>query len=148
MDSKGRTDKDIWLALQMIEDDLLDPSLPDDTVEDELRELGLDPEMLAKIGTEFVGVLREKERLSWQTKALERRAQLEARVSAAKIASDMDRNAILARLNELRASSAKLGTAIMLAARKRKPEESNDNELRDLWEEMEMLRAMEDGEKE
>lgn len=54
----------------------------------------------------------------------------------------MDRKAILGRLDELRANDSNVGTAIRMAARKRKPEESTDEELRALLDEMETLRAL------
>lgn len=146
MQSKGKTDKELWSALDGLEDDLLDPNFPEALVEVEIRRLGLSPEALANRGSEFVAQVREQERLSWQARALEKRAQLEARVLRVKVPSNMSRQAALDRINELRASDSKVGAAIRLAARKRKPEESTDEELRDLLEEMEMLRAIEDGE--
>lgn len=60
MHSKGKTDTELWGALTVLDDDLLDPDLPEAIVEDEIRKLGLDPQILAKTGTELVPRLREQ----------------------------------------------------------------------------------------
>jgi hypothetical protein len=140
----GKTEKDLWSALEGLNDDLLDLHLPEAAVDEELKAMGIDPALLAKRGREFVVKAKEEERLSWQKHAQERRNQLQARASKAagtKVAA-MDRKAILGRLDELRANDSNVGTAIRMAARKRKPEESTDEELRALLDEMETLRAL------
>lgn len=145
MATKGKTEKELWQALEGLDDDLLDPDLPESVVDDDLRVLGVDPLALAKRASEFVAVAKEEERLSWQGRAQQRRARLEALAagSKAKVPSGMARQAILLRLDELRSTDPNVGTAIKMAARKRKPEESTDDELRALLEEMEALRAIE-----
>jgi hypothetical protein len=60
----------------------------------------------------------------------------------------MNRGAILARLDELRATDPNVGAAIKMAARKRKPEQSTDEELRALLVEMEALQSIEEDEAE
>lgn len=150
MATKGKTDKELWKALEGLDDDLLNVDLPDGAVDDELKAIGVDPAALARRASEFVEKAKEDERLSWQVRARQRQAQLQARASKAKsrVPADMARTAILARLDELRAVDPEVGTAIKMAARKRKPEESTDDELRALLEEMEALREMEGGEPE
>jgi hypothetical protein len=145
MATKGKTEKELWTALEELDDDLLDLNVPEVLLDEELTALGVDPAALAKRANEFIAKAREDERLSWQARAQERRAELEARVSKAgtKVPADMDRTAMLARLDQLRASHPNVGSAIKMAARKRKPEESTDDELRNLLEEMEALRAIE-----
>jgi hypothetical protein len=140
MQSKGKTDKDLWFALEQLDDDLLDPNIPKEIVEDELRKLGLDPEEVAKSGLEFINQLQERERLSWQTKARAQKAALEDRVSGVKVSSDMGRKAMHDRLDELRKEDPNL----RYAARNRSSEESSDEDLRAHVEEAEMLRAMKD----
>jgi hypothetical protein len=149
----GKTDKDLWTALEGLGDDLLDLELPPALADEELRAMGVDPAALSERAGAFVAAAKEDakkdakedDRLSWQARARERRAQLESLVSKAATgaAARMDREAILARLDALRATDPNVGTAIRMAARKRKPEESSDDELRALLEEMEALRAIE-----
>lgn len=150
MATKGKTEKELWSALEGLDDDLLDLHLPEAVLDEELKAMGIDPSLLAKRGREFVTKAKEEERLSWQKRAQERRSQLQARASkAAEIRpAAMDRRAILARLDELRATDPNVGTAIRMAARKRRPEESTDDELKALLDEMEALRAIEGNSKE
>jgi hypothetical protein len=150
MATKGKTDNELWRALSGLDDDLLDIDLPEGIVDDELKALQVDPTALAKRGGEFVTKAKEEERLSWQVQARERQAVLRGLASraGASALAGMDRDAMLARLEELRSSTPSLGTAIRMAARKRKPEESTEDELRLLLQEMEALRAIESGEPE
>lgn len=150
MATKGKSEKELWKALEGLDDDLLDPGLPETVLDEELKAMGLDPTALAKRGAEFVTRVKEEERLSWQARARTRRAELQAQASrvVSEIPANMDRRAILARLDELRATDPNVGTTIKMAARKRKPEESTDEELRALLEEMEALRSIEGNEAE
>lgn len=88
----------------------------------------------------------DAERLSWQRRAAQRRAELEAKLPTHRTAT-MTRDAMLARLDELRAATPGTREAIRMAARKREPQASSDDELRLLLDEMEALRALEDDEK-
>lgn len=147
MSSKPKTGAELWEGVEGLDDDLLDPNMPEDLVIDEIKGMGLDPDDLKAKGTKIAAQLRDRERLSWQVRALESRRRLEARAACAQqVLPGMDRPALLARLDELRAADSTLGGAIKMAARKRKPEESTDEELGALIEEMEMLRAMQDDE--
>lgn len=150
MAPKSKTDSELWVALGDLDDDLLKPDLPEALVDEELKAIGIDPTALAKKGAEFVAQAKDEERLSWLALAQERRDQLQQRASrgASRVPRNLDRNALLARLDELRALDPNVGTAIKIAARKRKPEESTDDELRALLEEMEALRAIEDSDPE
>ncbi len=145
MAKKGKTKEELWVALEGLDDDLLDMDLPEAILDEELGAAGIVPSALAEKGNEFVNRVKEEERLSWQTRARLRRTQLEARASRASVPLDMDRQAMLARLEEVRATHPDVGTTIKMAARKRRPEESTDDELRALLEEMEALRAIESG---
>lgn len=145
MATKGKTDSELWTALEGFDDDLLGIEISEDAIDEQLTSLGVDPSGLAKRGTAFVAQVKEQERLSWQVHARARKAELQQRASGfgKNVPKDMSRGAILARLEELRTATPELGTAIRMAARKRKPEESSDDELRTLLEEMEALRAIE-----
>jgi hypothetical protein len=150
MATKGKTDKELWSALEGLDDDLLDLDLPEAIVNEELNAIGVDPASLAKRASEFVAKAMVDERLSWQAEAQKRRAQLQGLAARARsrVPAEMDREAMLARLDELRAADPNVGTAIQMAARKRKPEESTVEELRALLEEMEALREIESGDPE
>lgn len=139
MKSKAKTDKELWSFLESLNDDLLDPDLPEDIVDEELRELGLDPNVIAKKGIEFINQRQERERLSWQTKARERAAHFEARTPKTKVPPNMDRQTILRRIDEIQKTYP---DTIKMAARNRRAEESSDEDLRGLLEDMEMLCAM------
>ena len=150
METKGKTDRELWAALQGLDDDLLDPNLPESAVDAELKALGVDATALARRGSEFVLQVKEEERLSWQARAREQKDQLErlASKSVTRLPAVMSRKQVQDRLEELRTSNAGVGAAIRMAARKRKPEESTDAELRALLEEMEALRSIEDNDEE
>lgn len=143
MAGKDMTENELWAALQRLDDDLLDPKLPDAAIDSELRAMGVDPAALASRGIAFVAKVKEEERLSWQTQAKDLRDHLARRASRAVVPDDMDRQAVLQRLEELRSQDSNVGTAIKMAARKRKPEESTVEELRALLAEMEALRSIE-----
>lgn len=140
---KPRSKSELWQALQGLDDDLLDPSLPEAAVDAELTAAGVDPSKLAESAKQLAG---DAERLAWQRRAAERRAELEAKLPAARAAT-MTRDQLLARLEELRAAAPGTREAIRMAARKRQPEQSTDDELRLLLDEMEALRALEGDEK-
>ena len=146
MATKGKTERELWKALPGLDDDLLDPALPESGVDAELRALGIDPVALAKRGSRFVAQVKEGERLSWQARARDERGRLQnlAAKSTTRVLPNTSRKEILARLEALRTTDANVGPAIKMAARKRKPEESTDEELRALLEEMEALRSIED----
>lgn len=146
MPQKTKTDGELWKSLTDLDDDLLDPNYPEAAVDDELRELGIDPVVLAKRGADIATNLREEERLSWQTRARERGARMAAIASRVVAAVDLGRAEILKRLDELRSTGS--GPSIAAAFRKRRPEESSDDELRALLEDMEALRAIDDKERE
>jgi hypothetical protein len=150
MATKGKTEKELWAALGHLDDDLLNPDLPEVAVDDELKALGIEPDALSRRGAALATNVKEQERLSWQARAQEGRSHLEAAAAEAKVRvpSTMNRQDILARLDDLRTRDSKIGTAIKMAARKRKSEESTDEELRALLEEMEALRAIEGSGKE
>lgn len=150
MATKGKTEEELWHALRGLDDDLIDPALPESAVDSELKALGIDPLALAKRGSAFVAKAKEDERLSWQARAREERATLQrlAAKSTTRVLPNTPRKEILTRLEALRMADANVGPAIKMAARKRKPEESTDEELRALLEEMEALRSIEDNDEE
>lgn len=138
-----KTDTSLWQTLCGLDDDLLDPRCPEAVIDAELDALGVDAEGFAKRTAEYAARLQEKRRLSWQVAARQKQAEMLRRVARVHVTAQRDRASILARLEELRSADRGLGMAIRMAARKRKPEESTDDELRALLNEMEALRALE-----
>ena len=145
MPQKAKSDVELWKALDALDDDLLDLRVSESIVDEQLKTLEIDPTELAKRALEFVTAVKERERLSWQRRAEQRRAELEKRTATTTLPRGMSRQELMDRLEELRSAGSRVGTAIRIAARKRKPEESSDDELRLLIEEMEALRAIERG---
>jgi hypothetical protein len=142
MPPKDRTDAELWAALEALRDDPLDPAMPREVVDQALRGGGVDPDALRKKGAELVAKLREEHRLSWQTEARRRRDAMDRRATRAIVPPGMPRDEVLERLNDLR-GNPKFGAPIMTAFRKRKLEESSDEDLRMLLEDIEELRALE-----
>jgi hypothetical protein len=147
-DSEADADKALWAALERLDDDLLDPNMPEEEIAEDLRQMGLNPEALAEKGRQLGHAMTEKRRLAWQDQARAKQRGLQQRADLASKIGDMSRQQMLARLDELRAVDPQVGTAIRAAARKRRPEESSDEDLRSLLEDMEALRAIEKGSQE
>ncbi len=155
MKPKDRTDHELWQALENL-DDPLDARTPSASVDALLRKDGIDPEALADEGARFVAALAQKKaRPAWQ-EAAQRKKEAFARLVRPSDAGNpstsgwagellkLSRDAILSRLDALR-TDPRFGTQIATAFHKRKPEESSDEELRALLEDMEDLRALGDG---
>lgn len=148
MSTKGTTDRVLWQAIARLDDDLLDPDFPDAFVEAELMALGLDAASVGSRGVAFVAALRDEQRLAWQANAKKQQAEMKRRAALVDVSLQMDRASLLSRIEQLRATDPRVGTAIKMAARKRRPEESTDEELRALLLEMETLRSLEGDEPE
>ncbi len=148
MSPKDRTDAELWEALKALADDPLDPSVPRDVLDRALRDAGVDPDAVSARGAEFVSKLQEEHRLAWQQEARRRRDAMRQLATKVTIPPGMPRDEMLRRLNDLR-RNAKFGPPITTAFHKRKPEESSDEDLRMLLEDVEELRALQtnDGDK-
>ena len=122
--------------------DMLDPATPIELVHAYLRSAGGNPEEIRNEAAEFVRVLLERRRLSWQEKARQRiskRAPLLARVTRF---AEMTEAQLVQHFNRLR-SDPSLGPSVAGAFRKRRAEESTVEELRSFLQEIEALRAIE-----
>jgi hypothetical protein len=148
MASKGTTDAELWEALEGLDDDFVDANFPEAEADARLVALGLDPLELNTSGEAFVARVREQERLAWMDVARRNRDRLEAGASKVSRVQTMTKGEILARLDELRKADPEVDTVIVLAARKRKAEESTVEELQALLEDVETLRAIERGDEE
>lgn len=144
MATTSKTEKELWDALQHLDDIFLEPNVPDDVIDAELRAEGIDPQALAKRGLQFIEKLKEEERLSWRKPAEQRRQRMEAVAAKVEVPRNIDSRTVEARLDELRRTDPTVGTAIKMAAHKRKAEESSANDKRTLLEDAEILRAIEE----
>ena len=143
---EDKPDAALWHALaDGLDDDLLDPAMPEAEVARELEALGLDPAALAAEGEAFTKRLDREGRLRWQEEARQKQERMQRLVEGVPPVELVSREALLARLAELRAAHPTVGTAIVAAARKRPPEASGLADLRALVEDMEALRAIEQG---
>ena len=132
-----KSDRDFLLMMeQALAEDVLDPAYPIEAVEDELRERGGDPAVIAARGRALAGQLLERRRLSWKEAA---RAKIAAATQA--IARQRDDLAKMSRFELLQIiSGLQQERGLSVAFQKRKPEEATDDELRELIEEAELLR--------
>ena len=147
MATTSKTDKELWEELQHLDDMFLDPDVPEDIIDVELRAEGIDPQALAKRGLQFIAKLKEEERLAWRTQAEERRQRMEAVAAKLQLPRNIDDKKVQLRLDELRRTDPTVGTAIKMAAHKRKAEESSADDKRTLLEDAEILRAIEEEER-
>jgi hypothetical protein len=142
MPTNQRDDSDaLESVVSELAGDLLDRRMPLAAVEGSLRAAGVDPDRLRDDGLQLATQLLERRRLFWQEEARRRianRAPLVARI--AQLAS-MTKDDLLLRLGDLRGDPA-LGPSVAAAFRKRKPEESSAEELRELLQEVELLRSL------
>jgi len=112
-------------------------------VDQDLRDAGGDPDAIGKRGAALVQELLEARRLDWQTQARAKQAALAARLADRRTAPRprRSRDQMLTAINAHRTNPA-MGAAVSISFRKRKPEESTDDELAELLDELELLHAM------
>lgn len=141
MSPKDRTDRELWAALEALGDDPLDPAIPREVLDRTVRSAGVDPDTLRTRGAELVSNLQEEHRLAWQAEARRRRDAMGHRATKMTVSPGTPRVEVLRRLNDLRLNP-KFGAPVTTAFHKRKPEESSDEDLRMLLEDIEELRAL------
>lgn len=112
-------------------------------VDQDLRDAGGDPEAIGKRGAALVQELLEKRRLDWQAQARAKQAAFASRAAERRNTPKprRSREELLTAINAYRADPA-MGDAVSFSFRKRKPEESTDDELAELLDELELLREM------
>ncbi len=143
MTTKGRSNADLWRALDAVDGDLLDADYPASLVDEEIRDVGRDPEEVAHRGAVLVAEIENQHRLAWQVAARQKLTEMRSRVGGVVTSVSSVREELLARLEALRAHPRVRGQ-LSLAFRKRKPEESTDADLQTLVEDMEALLALHD----
>lgn len=141
MTKNSRTDEELWQAIQDIDRDLLDPATPSTVVDEALSDMGLDPATVRAKGRDLVHALLEKKRRAWMDAARLRRDALRARATTTVDYTGMSKQLLLAEL-----AQRQRGGEIRALFRNRKPEESSEEDLRSLLEEMDRVAAMHDAE--
>src|SRR5690606_8698979 len=102
---------------------------------------GGSPEMVRKEGASLAARLLDQRRLAWQEQARNRIAQRTSMLNRPAATLSMSRDDMLQRLYQAK-NDPRLGAPVQAAFRKRKPEESTDEELLDLLEEIALLREL------
>lgn len=142
-------DEALRLFTESLAADIFTERVSKTEVDQDLRDAGGNPEEIGKQGAALVRELLEARRLNWQTQARAKQAALAARLAERHAAPRprRSRDEMLAAINAHRTDPA-MGAAVSVSFRKRKPEESTDDELAELLDELELLREMKtDGKK-
>jgi hypothetical protein len=145
MNGKKRTHEDLLAAIEQAgaDDDLTEiEAMSPAALDASIRADGGDPEGIAARGLRLVEELTERrKRLAWQAKARGDMQSAFAKMAEAPRTPALPRDELMKRINAARAD-ARLHAPIAAAFRKRTAEESTDDELRRLLDEIEMLRML------
>jgi hypothetical protein len=145
-EKKTRTDEELLDVIEQAEADADLAEIAAMTpaeVDAAIRAEGGDPDAIAARGLRLVEELMERrDRLQWQAKARGDMEAALAKMAQAPKTPKLPRAELLARLTAAR-SDARFNAPIAAAFRKRTAEESTDDEIRRLLDEIEMLRILE-----
>jgi hypothetical protein len=143
---KKRTDEELIAAIAQAEadDDLAEiEAMSPAELDASIRAGGGDPDAIAARGLRLVEELLERrQRLDWQAKARGNMESALAKMATAPKTPKLPRGDLLKRIDAAR-TDARFKAPIAAAFRKRTAEESTDDELRRLLDEIEMLRTLE-----
>jgi hypothetical protein len=144
---KKRTDEELLAAIEQAEadDDLAElAAMSPAELDASIRADGGDPEAIRARGLRLVEELMERrERLAWQAKARGDMQSAFAKMAGAPKTPKLPRRELLDRIEAAR-SDGRFQAPLAAAFRKRTAEESTDDELRRLLDEIEMLRMLEE----
>jgi hypothetical protein len=144
---KKRTDEELLAAIQQAEadDDLAEiEAMSPDELNASIRADGGDPEAIGARGAKLAEeLLARRKRLRWQAKAHGDMGRAFAKMQEAPRTPALPRAELLARIEAARVD-ARFRGSIAAAFRKRTADESTDDELRGLLDEIEMLRKLEE----
>jgi hypothetical protein len=142
---KKRTDEEVLAAIAQTEadDDLAEiAAMTPAQLDASIREGGGDPDAIGARGAQLAAELLERrKRLRWQAKARGNMESALAKMAEAPKTPKLPRPELLARIAAAR-SDGRFKAPIAAAFRKRTAEESTDDELRGLLDEIEMLRML------
>ncbi len=141
MTTNSRTDEELWGAVQALDRDLLDPATPTEVIDSAVGAIGLDPGSLRAEGRAFAAALLDEKRRGWMKVARQKIDSMRSRARSTTDFASMNKQMLLAELDRRR-THATAGGEIRAAFRDRKPEESSEDDLRALLEEMERVEAM------
>ncbi len=141
MTKQSRTDEALWMAVQDLDRELLDPGVPTDVIDAAARSIGLDPHAVRAEGRALAAAAFERKRRGWMTAAREKIALLREKAKATTKYAEMGKQMLLEELERWRQHPA-IGGEVRAAFRNRKPEESSEDDLRALLEEIERVAAM------
>jgi hypothetical protein len=127
-DPKPRDPRDVLRAIEAIAEDVLDADYPEELVDAELREAGLDPVEVARRGSELAARLLAEQRAALRSEAIAEVAPLAARVEAARARPRRTRQEMLDRIARVK-DDPRFAGQIAVAARGRRPDEPTDDEL-------------------
>jgi hypothetical protein len=117
-------------------------AMPARDLDAQIRAGGGDPEGIGARGARLAGeLLARRKRLQWQAKARDDMNAALAKMATVPRTPALPREELRRRIEAAR-SDARFGAPIAAAFRKRSAEESTDDELRRLLDEIEMLRAL------
>jgi hypothetical protein len=143
---KKRTDEELLEAIDQAaaDDDLAEiAALTSEQVDATIRAQGGDPEAIGARGAQLARELLERrKRLAWQGEARRGLEAAQAKMAQAPRTPKLPRPELLARLAAAQ-KDARFSAPIAAAFRKRTAQESSDEELRRLLDEIEMLRMLE-----
>jgi hypothetical protein len=143
---KKRPDEDVLAAIDAAEADanLAEvAALSPEALDASIRANGGDPDAIAARGVQLVQELLERrQRLDWQAKARANMEDALAKMATAPKTPKLPRGELLKKIDAAR-TDARFKAPIAAAFRKRTADESTDDELRRLLDEIEMLRTLE-----
>jgi hypothetical protein len=143
-DAKKRAPREILRAIDQSAEDVLDPDYPEELVDDDLREMGLDPDAVGPRGAALAARLLAERREALRKEAIAAGAPLADRLTAAKAKPRRTREEMLARIAAADADPRYAGQ-LGHAARGRRPGEPTDDELAALCDKLDALGIGEPG---
>jgi hypothetical protein len=126
--------------------DVLADDYPVEAVREEIRELGGDPSDISARGAAFARTLIDERRLGWRSAARAKMDRTPPRERST-IRNTLDRATLVARLDAIRTSPA-AGGIVSAAFRKKSRDESSDEELAALYDDIQELLALADEDEE
>jgi hypothetical protein len=128
MSDDKRDARVVMRAIERIAEDVLDPEYPKELLDEELREMGLDPEGVGRRGADLAQRLLAERREALRKEAVASATPLAQRLEAARARPPQTRQQMLDRIARAEADPRFAGQ-IAVAARGRRPDEPTDEEL-------------------
>jgi hypothetical protein len=139
--SKRKTDRQVWDELTADAELERIKHLSRAELDAEIRAAGGDPDAIGRRGAALASKLLPERGLDWKARAKARAAETIKRVGEWPSFAGLTRTELLARLQAAR-TDARFSAPVVAAFRKRTSDESSDDELRAILEEVEVLRRL------